>query len=77
VIDRAKGILGALERNQSASEMARPAAQRGHDAEPMQIPLFASVERRLMDELASIDVAHMTPMQALHLLHKWSEEVKK
>jgi DNA mismatch repair protein MutS len=77
VIARAKEILAALERNQSPSESATVARERGCGAEPMQFPLFASPERKLMDELASIDVAQITPLQALQLLHRWSEEVKK
>jgi DNA mismatch repair protein MutS len=77
VITRAKEILGSLERSQSPAEAIRPAPDRSHGAEPMQIPLFGSVERRLVDELTTIDVAQITPMQALQLLHKWSEDVKK
>jgi hypothetical protein len=39
--------------------------------------LFGGLENRLRDELSQLDVARMTPIEALNLLHKLSEEAKK
>jgi cell division protein ZapA (FtsZ GTPase activity inhibitor) len=39
--------------------------------------LFQSADRKLREVLNSIDVANLTPMEALNLLHKLSEGKKK
>jgi hypothetical protein len=39
--------------------------------------LFASADRRLREELRSVDVTQLTPIEALNMLHKLSEEAKK
>jgi DNA mismatch repair protein MutS len=75
VIARAKEILARLE--SGAGERAvnfEPGAQ---VAPPMQMGLFSAVERRLRDELITLDPAQMTPMEALNLVYKLVEEAKK
>jgi DNA mismatch repair protein MutS len=77
VIERAKQILATLESDQE--HRPRPLFQGegiGRE-EPAQISLFAPAEAKLRDELARLDVARMTPLEALNLLHKWSEAAKK
>jgi hypothetical protein len=39
--------------------------------------LFASVERKLHEELKRLDLSRVAPIDALNLLHKWSDELKK
>jgi cell division protein ZapA (FtsZ GTPase activity inhibitor) len=46
-------------------------------AEPVQMALFASGERKLRDALQRVDVSNLTPIGALNLLHELSEEAKK
>jgi DNA mismatch repair protein MutS len=77
VIERAKEILQNLE--SGAAEGNRAAAvDKGADRdEPLQMALFGSLERKLRDELRRLDVAHLSPIEALNLLYRWSEEAKK
>ena len=39
--------------------------------------LFGSVDRKLREELKRIDVTRITPIEALNLLSKLSDEAKK
>ncbi|HEX2226409.1 MAG TPA: DNA mismatch repair protein MutS [Candidatus Binatia bacterium] len=74
VITRAKEILSTLESQDNPRERPRPPAE---PEEPIQMGLFNSRERKLQEELARLDLSQMTPLAALNLLHKWSEEIKK
>lgn len=76
VIDRAKEILAKLEGARSARDELNSlsASQRG---EPVQMALFASADRKLREDLRTIDVTELTPMEAMNLLHRLSEEAKK
>jgi DNA mismatch repair protein MutS len=76
VIERAKEVLAQLERGESDRESLRSTAS-GEQPEPVQMALFASADRRLREELRSIDVTQLTPIEALNMLHKLSEEAKK
>jgi DNA mismatch repair protein MutS len=76
VIERAKEVLAQLERGESDRETLRKTAS-GERAEPVQMALFASADRRLREALRSIDVTQLTPIEALNMLHKLSEEAKK
>ncbi len=77
VIERAKEILAQLEGSQGSRgdsfNVRRPSAS----DQPLQMGLFAAVADRFRDRLAELDVARMTPIEALNLLHKLSEEAKK
>jgi DNA mismatch repair protein MutS len=75
LIARSKEILANLE----SKEGARPRAplDAGSAVEPVQMALFASLERKLHEELERLDLSRVTPIEALNLLHKWSEEAKK
>lgn len=77
VIERAKQILQNLESGEADGKRA-DTEKRGTDVdEPMQMALFGSMERKLSEELRKLDVSHLSPIEALNLLHKWSEEAKK
>jgi DNA mismatch repair protein MutS len=77
VIERAKQILQNLESGEAEGKRA-DTEKRGADVdEPMQMALFGSIERKLSEELRKLDVSHLSPIEALNLLHKWSEEAKK
>jgi DNA mismatch repair protein MutS len=77
VIERAKEILQNLEGEAAHGNRACAGAKGADREEPLQMPLFGSLERKLCDELRRIDVAHLSPIEALNLLYRWSEEAKK
>jgi len=77
VIDRAKQILTQLEGSDgSRADRFKAGSQNSVDA-PLQMGLFSAVADRFRDELSRLDVARMTPIEALNLLHRLSEEAKK
>ncbi len=76
VIARSKEILATLEKNSVA--MDKPPVSGADDvSEPLQMALFSSVERKLREELNRLDISQMTPIEALNLLHRWSDQAKK
>ena len=76
VIGRSKEILAVLE--DKAGAVDKPRGSSANDSpEPLQMALFASVERKLRDELKRLDLSQMTPIEALNLLHQWSDQAKK
>jgi DNA mismatch repair protein MutS len=77
LIDRAKEILARLEGEGRERDSLGKAADANVRAEPVQMALFASADRRLREELRRIDVTQLTPMEAMNLLHRLSEEAKK
>jgi DNA mismatch repair protein MutS len=77
VIERAKEILQNLESGEAEGKRADIAGGSGAADEPVQMALFGSMERKLSEELRRLDVSHLSPIEALNLLHRWSEEAKK
>jgi DNA mismatch repair protein MutS len=77
VIARSKEILATLENNDDERDRRRAPADGDHAAEPVQMALFASPERKLQEELKGLDLSRTTPIEALNLLHKWSDDLKK
>ena len=77
VIERAKEILAKLESDAGGRENLLPMTTLAEHAEPVQMALFASGERKLRDALQRVDVSNLTPIGALNLLHELSEEAKK
>jgi DNA mismatch repair protein MutS len=72
VIDRAREVLGTIERKERAMvEATRPAA----GAKAAQIPLFDSAEESVMRELRDLRVENMTPLEALNALHNWKSKL--
>jgi DNA mismatch repair protein MutS len=76
VIHRAKEILQQLEGGQGRESgfgaLAQPANER-----PVQLALFGSRELKLCETLRNIDISQLTPLQALNILSKLSEEAQK
>jgi DNA mismatch repair protein MutS len=77
VIVHAKAILARLEGG--GDECRGGLASMGPAAadQPLQMTLFASAEDRFREQLRSIDVSTMTPVEALNILFKLSEDAKK
>jgi DNA mismatch repair protein MutS len=67
VIARAKALLARFEDAGQATTDATDAVQLG---------LFAPAADPLGDELAALDLAHLTPIEALNLLAKWQQRLK-
>jgi DNA mismatch repair protein MutS len=64
VIARAKTLLAGLEAEGQQQADARDAVQLG---------LFGAPPSPVLAELAALDVAHLTPIEALNLLAKWQK----
>ena len=77
VIERAKQILQNLESGEAEGKRADLEKREADVDEPVQMVLFGSVERKLGEELKKLDVSRLSPIEALNLLHQWSEEAKK
>ena len=77
VIERAKQILQNLESGEAEGKRADLEKREADVDEPVQMALFGSVERKLGEELRKLDVSRLSPIEALNLLHQWSEEAKK
>ncbi|HET7341575.1 MAG TPA: DNA mismatch repair protein MutS, partial [Methylomirabilota bacterium] len=66
VIARAKALLGRFEEQGQATTDASDARQLG---------LFAPAADPLAQELAALDLAHLTPIEALNWLAKWQQRL--
>jgi len=78
VIERAKAILAQLEDSQTVAPTSTGKRRvEGPTEVPVQMALFSAADNRLRDRLTQLDVANMTPVQALNVLHELSEEAKK
>mgnify|MGYP001568248286 FL=1 len=65
VLARAKALLAELEEAGQKQADVSDAAQLGLFTPPAPDPIAA--------ELAALDLAHLTPLEALNLLHKWQQ----
>jgi DNA mismatch repair protein MutS len=77
VIARAKEILLQLENGETDGKTA---VRSGRFVEPnrdFQMGLFGPYESKILDELRTIDVSRLTPIDALNILHRLSKEAQK
>jgi DNA mismatch repair protein MutS len=78
VIERAKVILAQLEDNQTVAPSSTGQRRAEENAQvPVQMGLFGAADDRLRNRLTQLDVANLTPIQALNILFELSEEAKK
>jgi DNA mismatch repair protein MutS len=75
VLERAKEILARLEASRDRTRVFHDA--KPETAAPAQMTLFSAADSRLRDELNRLDIATMTPMDAMNALHRLTEEAKK
>jgi DNA mismatch repair protein MutS len=77
VIDHAKAILARLEGggDENRGRFASMGSAAGD--QPLQMTLFTSAEDRFREQLRSIDVSTITPVEALNILFKLTEDAKK
>jgi DNA mismatch repair protein MutS len=67
VVARAKGLLARFEEQGQSTTDAGDAKQLG---------LFTATRDPMADELAGLDLAHLTPIEALNLLAKWQQRLR-
>ncbi|HEX6172652.1 MAG TPA: DNA mismatch repair protein MutS [Candidatus Binatia bacterium] len=77
VIDHAKSILARLEGGADECRGRSASMENYSGDQPLQMTLFASAEDRFRDQLRSIDVSTITPVEALNILFKLTEDAKK
>ncbi len=77
VIQKAKQILAELEGEDAERRERSQLGSETRPEESRQMALFTSKEQKIREELKSLDVASMTPLEALNLLNRLSEEAKK
>jgi DNA mismatch repair protein MutS len=77
VIARAKEILARLDRSQDApgDDFKSPARVAGDS--PAQMGLFNLKADPIREQLVNLDITQMTPVEAMNVLHKLTEEAKK
>ncbi len=75
VLERARGLLAALERGEMLAEDGRAEAAQ-LPGEPRQLGLFGARPSALERRLRELDVARMTPIDALNALHSLVEAVR-
>ncbi|TAH59901.1 MAG: DNA mismatch repair protein MutS, partial [Gottschalkiaceae bacterium] len=78
VINRAYELLNELEkRDINKSEIALSSRERpktSKDKNSLQLDFFSVKERNIIEKLKSIDVANLTPIDAINILYKLSKE---
>jgi DNA mismatch repair protein MutS len=77
VIEHAKTILSRLEGGGDECRGRLASLGDSAGAQPLQMGLFASADDRFRHQLRSIDVSMMTPVEALNVLFRLSEEARK
>ena len=73
VVSRAKVILKELEDNGNASSPVKP--QKVHEEEEMQLGMFSSVNSLVVEELKTLDVNTLTPIEALQKLYELKKKL--
>lgn len=73
IMDRAKEILQTLETN-AATEFENPTPV--SEKPTQQLVLFPMEQETVLNELAAVDLASTTPLQALNLLYEWQRKLR-
>ena len=79
VNERAKQILAQLEA-EHVDDQGRPRIGAGRTRRhrgDIQLTLFAPLEHPLLETIRETDVDHLTPFDALQLLHRWRNELRQ
>ena len=77
VVSRSKEILAQLESGQGGPRASFTENSQMPAAQPVQMGLFGGADHRLRDELSKLDPSQMTPIEALNMLYRLTEEAKK
>jgi DNA mismatch repair protein MutS len=78
VIRRSKSILERIENHAPDGAFVADAfsTRSGDDEKPVQLDLFRSPEKGVVEELMRIDVNHTTPLEAIELLHRLQKKAQ-
>ncbi len=78
VVSRAQELLTALEQERVHGAGTRRARRRNAAPPPqLALPLFDSDNRRLTDALLQMDVANLTPLEAINKLYELQEQARR
>ena len=77
VVSRSKEILAQLESGQGGRGASFTVDAQTATAQPVQMGLFGAADSRLREELSRLDPSQMTPLEALNMLYRLTEEAKK
>jgi DNA mismatch repair protein MutS len=76
VIQRARKVLARVEKHApGGGDVAEAHESDAERSKPVQLDLFQSVEREIVDRLQTLDLNTMTPLEALTLLHHLKEKM--
>jgi len=78
VVDRSKEILAQLEA-EHLDQYGKPKTGRpdGVRSGELQLTLFEPPEHPLLEKIRDLDVNHITPIEAIELIHDWQHELGK
>ncbi len=76
VNERAKEILAQLEDEHLDSSGRPKIARRESGGGDLQLSLFGSVEHPLLDQIRSLDLNRLTPLEAMQTIYAWQDELK-
>ncbi len=79
VIERSKQILRQIENEQHLTPEAMTGGKESSlnpQLKPVQIDLFQTVEKIIIEKLRSLDIARMTPLEALNVLDELNQKTK-
>ncbi len=74
VVERARQVLERLaEQGTTPTRGKHRSPFRGTPKTSEQLPLFAAPGHPIVDQLRSLDITRLTPLEALTMLHRWQE----
>lgn len=77
VIKRAKKVLSKIEAQDHSPVNSLGAQAKESNRGPQQLNLFPQPDRHIIGKLQTLDIAHMTPIDALNCLHQLQEQSRK
>ncbi len=77
VVSRAQELLTGLEQDRAAGDGPNHRKRRRDDASPqLALPLFSPASDRLTELLLEMDVANLTPLEAINKLYELQERAR-
>ena len=78
VVNRAQELLAALESEQSAGHRRGRAGRRRSQPSPqLPMPLFGAADDALADAVMQVDIANLTPLEAINKLYELQEQARQ
>lgn len=76
VIERAQEILSQLEQEEMVRATPFKARRRRKEKEAEQLPLFVGEAERIGEEIKTLDINRLTPLEALNMINSWHHRLK-